>query len=58
MDPYTPAKYETLKRYALKYNVKWAFVRDVNEELFYLNSGNWLDTIENNNWKPIRNLFE
>lgn len=39
IDSYAPAKYETLKKYAEEYNIKWAFVRDMNEELYYLNSG-------------------
>ena len=43
IDAYAPAKYEALKKYASKYNVKWAFVRDMNEELYYLNDGEWVD---------------
>lgn len=58
IDPYAPAKYISLKKYANKYHIKWAFVRDMNEELFYLNDGNWTDEIADGNWKIIDKLFE
>lgn len=57
IDPYAPAKYEALKKYASKYNVKWAFVRDMNEELYYLNDGEWVDEMLSDKWKPIMELF-
>ncbi|WP_322906710.1 DEAD/DEAH box helicase [Paenibacillus sp. SGZ-1009] len=57
IDPYAPAKYEALKKYAAKYNIQWAFVRDMNEELYYLNSGEWIDEMVADNWQPINNLF-
>lgn len=57
IDPYAPAKYISLKKYANKYHIKWAFVRDMNEELFYLNDGNWTDEIADGNWKIIDKLF-
>ncbi|ALJ31177.1 DEAD/DEAH box helicase [Apilactobacillus kunkeei] len=59
IDPYAPAKYESLKRYAEKHNVKWAFVRDMDEELFFLNTGEWIDDMRDNNmWNPIKNMFK
>lgn len=58
IDPYAPAKYTALKKYATTYHIKWAFVRDMNEELFYLNDGNWTDEIVGGNWKIIDKLFE
>lgn len=57
IDPYAPAKYEALKKYASKYNVKWAFVRDMNEELYYLNEGEWIDDMTFDEWQPITELF-
>lgn len=37
--PYAPAKYEALKNYAKRHGVKWAFIRDYDEKLWYLNDG-------------------
>ncbi|MCT1193498.1 helicase [Lactococcus lactis] len=58
IDAYAPAKYEALKKYALEYGVEWAFVRDMNEELFYLNDGEWVDEMSGGTWKSITELFE
>ncbi|MGE6625245.1 DEAD/DEAH box helicase [Bacillus pumilus] len=57
IDSYAPAKYEALKKYAEEYNIKWAFVRDMNEELYYLNSGEWVDEMVVDKWQPIIKLF-
>lgn len=57
IDTYAPAKYEALKKYASRYNIKWAFVRDMNEELYYLNSGEWVDDMRTDTWKPVKELF-
>lgn len=56
IDPYSPVKFESLKDYSLRHNVKWAFVRDFNEELWYLNSGIWSDDMYR--WTTIDKLFE
>lgn len=56
IDLYAPAKYEALKDYAERYKIKWAFVRDLDEKLWYLNEGEWMDRMES--WKPIDELFE
>lgn len=58
IDPYAPAKYEALKDYAKRHKVKWAFVRDYNEELWYLNEDEWVDEMTQDSWKPIEILFE
>lgn len=58
IDPYAPAKYEALKDYAKRHHVKWAFVRDFNEQLWFLNEGEWVDDMSNENWENIDNLFE
>ena len=56
IDPYAPAKYEALKDYANRHNVKWAFVRDFNEKLWYLNEGEWIDEMTDGDWKEIDEL--
>lgn len=58
IDPYALAKYEALKDYAKRHKVKWAFVRDYNESLWYLNDGPWVDKMNKESWKPIDELFE
>lgn len=58
IDPYAPAKYEALKDYAKRRQVKWAFVRDFDEKLWYLNEGVWIDEMTKDSWKPIGKLFE
>lgn len=57
MDGYAPAKFEALKKYASDYDVKWAFVRDMNEDLYYLNEGDWVDDMTSGSWKPIADLL-
>ncbi|MBS9334836.1 DEAD/DEAH box helicase family protein [Fructobacillus sp. M1-13] len=57
IDAYAPAKYEALKKYASKHNIQWAFVRDLNEQLYYLNNGDWVDEMTGDYWKPIEELF-
>lgn len=58
IDAYAPAKYEALKKYGAEYNIKWAFVRDMNEELFYLNEGEWIDEMNGGIWRTIEDLFK
>lgn len=58
IDPYALAKYEALKDYAKRHKVKWAFVRDYNESLWYLNDGPWVDKMNKESWKTIDELFE
>ena len=58
IDLYAPAKFESLKDYAKRHNLKWAFVRDFDEKLFYLNKGDWIDEMMDGTWKEIVELFE
>lgn len=58
IDPYAPSKYEVLKNYAQRYDVKWAFVRDRNEQLWYRNSGEWVEEMTTDAWKSVDELFE
>lgn len=57
IDEYAPVKYEALKNYALRHKVKWAFVRDYDEKLWYLNDDEWIDEMNNDSWKSINDLF-
>ncbi len=57
IDAYAPAKYEALKKYASDYDIKWAFVRDMNEELWFLNDGEWVDEMSDGAWKKIEDLI-
>lgn len=38
--------------------IRWVFVRDMNEELWFLNDGNWVDEMNSGAWKSIAELFE
>ena len=55
IDDYAPLKYEALKAYLEKYNLKGAFVRDIAGSLRYLNEGEWKDDMAD--WHPINELF-
>ena len=55
IDDYAPLKYEALKTYLEKYNLKGAFVRDIAGFLRYLNEGEWKDDMID--WHPIDELF-
>lgn len=57
IDPYSHTKYEALKNYGAKYDVKWAFVRDKYEKLYFLTQSEWVDNISNDGWKDIDYLF-
>lgn len=57
IDEYAPVKYESLKDYASRHNIKWAFVRDFDEQLWYLNEGDWIDEMNNESWKNVDDLF-
>ena len=55
IDEYAPLKFEALKAYLEKYNLKGAFVRDIAGTLRYLNEGEWKDDMVD--WHPIDELF-
>lgn len=58
IDEYTPAKYEALRQYAQVYDVKWAFVRDYDEKLYFLNTDRWINDMVSNEWKKLGKLFD
>lgn len=55
VDEYAPLKYEALKAYLEKHDLKGAFVRDIAGTLRYLNEGEWKDKMTE--WHPIDELF-
>lgn len=55
IDEYAPLKFEALKAYLEKYNLKGAFIRDISGTLRYLNEGAWKDDMTD--WHSIDELF-
>ena len=49
-------KFDALKTYAKKYNVKWAFVRDIDEDL-YINNTEYTDDMSGDNWIPLEEVL-
>ena len=51
-------KFEALKIYANKYNVKWGFVRkyDKNDDLYFCNT-EYTDSMEGDNWVNIKDIL-
>lgn len=58
IDNYSSVKYEALKNYASRNKIKWAFVRDFDEKLWFLNSGKWEEAMTEGIWESIDKLFE
>ena len=48
-------KYEALKTYAQKYNLKWGFVRDIDEELYISNADDYIEDMKSTNWMNLKN---
>ena len=49
-------KFEALKSYSERNNVKWAFVRDIDEDLFFCNT-EYTEDMSGNNWKPLNQIL-
>lgn len=49
-------KFEAFKYFARKHGYRFAFVRDKNEEL-YFNDTEYVDSMNNQNWKPLEEAF-
>lgn len=50
-------KFESIKVYANKHNVKWCFVRDLNDKLYY-NNTLYVDSMQDaEKWRPIKEIF-
>lgn len=50
-------KYEVLKNYANKHNLKWGFVRDIGQELYISYADNYIEDMKNDNWINIKNII-
>ena len=55
IDEYAPLKYEALKAYLEKYNLKGAFIRDIAGSLRFLNNVDWRDDMSE--WQEVNKLF-
>lgn len=49
-------KFIAFKEYAQRYNLKWGFVRDLNEEL-YINNTEYVDDMSDDSWRPLSEEF-
>ena len=50
-------KYQALRNYANKYNLKWGFVREIDDELYLLNSDEYVEDMKDNRWINVKNIF-
>lgn len=49
-------KFNAFKTYAEKHNLKWGFVRDIDEEL-YINNTEYVEDMSDDSWKPLQEIF-
>lgn len=49
-------KFNAFKAYAEKYNLRWGFVRDIDEELF-INNTEYVEDMSDDSWKPLDKEF-
>lgn len=47
-------KYQALKVYAEKYNLKWGFIRDIDDLIFISNSTQYIEDMKDKSWTNIR----
>lgn len=47
-------KYEALKTYAKKYNLKWGFIRDRDDQIYILFADEYIDDMKDVNWLNVR----
>ena len=50
-------KYESLKSYADKYNLKWGFIRDIENEIFISFADEYKDDMKNKNWINVKEVL-
>lgn len=50
-------KYQVLKNYADKHNLKWGFVRDIGQELYISFADDYVEDMKNENWKNIKEIL-
>lgn len=47
-------KYQALKVYAEKYNLKWGFIRDIDDLIFISNSNEYVEDMKDKSWTNIK----
>ena len=47
-------KYQALKVYAEKYNLKWGFIRDIDDLVFMSNSDEYVEDMKDNSWTNVK----
>ena len=50
-------KYEALKAYAEKYNLKWGFIRDIEDQIFISNASEYKDDMKDESWINVKNVL-
>lgn len=50
-------KYQVLRDYAKKYDLKWGFVRDIGQNLYLSSSDEYIEDMKNKAWKNINEIF-
>jgi len=50
-------KFNALKKYAIKYDLKWGFVRDIDEKL-YINNTDYSEDMSGDNWQPLESILK
>mgnify|MGYP004505954631 FL=1 len=50
-------KYEALKTYAKKYNLKWGFIRDIDDQIFISFADEYIDDMKDVNWLNVRAIL-
>lgn len=57
IDPYSASKFNALKRFAVKYDYGWGFVREIGQDLF-VNNTNYTESMQSEEWKPIEDILK
>ena len=52
------SKYTALVRYSKKHNINFGFVREINEDLFILQSDEYISDMNNENWIQLDDVFK
>ena len=47
-------KYEALKTYAEKYNLKWGFIRDIDQEIYLSNANEYVEDMKDESWVNVK----
>lgn len=50
-------KYQALKVYAEKYNLKWGFIRDIDDIIFISNSEEYVEDMKDKSWTNVKYYF-